>query len=259
MKVLFIGDIVGSPGRKAAASLIKNIISEYSLDFCVANAENAAGGSGITSVVARELIGIGIDALTLGNHTWSKREVLNFIDSDRNVLRPANFPPGTPGHGTAIIAKNGLKLGLLQLQGRIFMDSIDCPFRVADKELVPLKKETAAILVDMHAETTSEKCAMAWHLDGRVSCVIGTHTHVQTADERILPCGTAFITDAGMTGPYEGIIGMDKDLIVRRFLTRMPEKFELAQGKTQFNAVVVEIDEKTGKSILIKRINEIIQ
>lgn len=257
MKVLFIGDIVGNPGRKIAKEMIQVLKKENVFDICIANGENAAGGSGITHVVAQELYSAGINAVTLGNHTWSKREILNFIDSDNKIIRPANYPTELPGKGSMIIGTDKCKVGILNVMGRIYMDSIDCPFKAAERELEYLKSQAKVIIVDMHAEATSEKCALAWYLDGRVSCVLGTHTHVQTADERILPFGTGYITDVGMTGPYEGIIGVDKDIIINKFLSHMPVKFEVAKGSTQFNAVVMDIDEKNGKTLKIERINRI--
>lgn len=258
MKILFAGDIVGSSGRKALSATLPDLCREYEIDFTVANAENAAAGAGITASVAADIYKAGVDVLTLGNHAWSKREVFSFIESDNRILRPANFPDGNPGKGSLIIEKNGKILGVMQLQGRIFMNPIDDPFKAADKELEYLKPKTRAVLVDIHAETTSEKCALAWYLDGRVSCVAGTHTHVQTADERILPFGTSFISDVGMTGPYEGIIGMDREAVLIRFLKQMPERFVPAQGKAQINAVVIDIDETTGKSRSIRRIYKIL-
>ncbi len=253
MKVLFIGDIVGSPGRKAAKQCILDLKKELSFDYCIANGENAAGGKGISYVVANELYNMGIDAITMGNHTWSKKEIISFIDSDPNIVRPANYPINVPGRGSTII--DG-KLGIISLIGRVYMEQADCPFRALDRELEYLKSKVRVVIVDVHAEATSEKCAIAWHGDGRVSGVIGTHTHVQTADERILPCGTAFITDVGMTGPYEGIIGVNKDIILKRFLLSMPVRFELAKGTVQFNGVCLDIDEMTGKTISIRRISK---
>jgi len=259
LRILFIGDIVGNPGRKAAKEMICEIKKEKGFDFCIANCENAAGGSGITYVVAQELYKSGVDAITLGNHTWSKREVLNFIDSDHKIVRPANYPRELPGNGSTIIAGECGKIGVLNLMGRVYMDSIDCPFKAAQRELEYLKSFVKVIIVDMHAEATSEKCAMAWHLDGSVSCVLGTHTHVQTSDERILPCGTGFITDVGMTGPYEGILGIDREIIIEKFITHMPLRFEIAKGSVQFNAVIVDIDEKCGKTTGIERIARILK
>lgn len=258
MKVLFIGDIYGNPGRKAAREMIGKIRKQESIDFCVANCENAAGGSGITYVVAKELYESGVDAITMGNHTWSKSEILNFIESDTKIVRPANYPADLPGKGSAVITTKSGKIGVVNLLGRVYMDNIDCPFKAAEREIEYLKSFVKVIVVDMHAEATSEKCALAWYLDGRVSCVLGTHTHVQTSDERILPFGTAYITDVGMTGPHEGIIGVNRDIVIKKFITHMPVRFEVAKGKVQFNAVVMEIDEKNGKTIKIDRISRLL-
>jgi len=254
LKVLFIGDIVGGPGRKAVKQYIGELRSQYRFDYCVANAENAAGGSGITYVTAQELYSCGIHAVTMGNHTWSKKEITTFIDSDTRIARPANYPAELPGKGTVII--DG-RLGVISLLGRIYMEPVDCPFKTLDMELEMLKRQVKAVIVDFHAEATSEKCALAWHADGRVSAVIGTHTHVQTADERILPCGTAFISDAGMTGPYEGVIGVKKELVIEKFRTSMPVRFEVAKGPVQFNAVLLDIDEDTGRATGIRRISNV--
>ncbi|KNY25101.1 TIGR00282 family metallophosphoesterase [Pseudobacteroides cellulosolvens] len=259
MRVLFIGDIVGSPGRKAAKEMISKLKKEEEIDFCIANGENAAGGSGITYVIAQELYNSGVDGITMGNHTWSKNEILNFIESDNRLARPANYPQDLPGKGYAILnGKNG-KLAIMNLLGRIYMDNIDCPFKAADRELEHIKKEVKAVVVDFHAEATSEKTALAWYLDGRVSCVLGTHTHVQTADERIFPFGTAYITDVGMTGPCDGVIGVNKDIIIKKFLTGMPQRFEVAKGRIIFNAVLLDIEEKSGKTANIRRISMIME
>ena len=258
MNILFIGDIVGNPGRKVAKEMIQKLKRERQIDFCIANGENAAGGSGITYVVAQELYKSGVDAITLGNHTWSKREITNFIDSDKCIVRPANYPEELPGKGSAVISNDKGKIGVLNLMGRVYMDSIDCPFKAAEREIAELKTQVKIIVVDIHAEATSEKCALAWHIDGKVSCVLGTHTHVQTADDRILPCGTAFISDVGMTGPHEGIIGVNREIVINKFLTHMPNRFEIAQGSVQFNAVYLEVDEKTGRTLAIERINTVI-
>lgn len=254
MDVLFIGDIVGGPGRKIVREIISEVRKEMPFDYCLANGENAAGGSGITFVLAQELYKCGIDALTMGNHTWSKKEVATFIDSDAKIVRPANYPRELPGNGSAVI--DG-KLGIVNLLGRVYMDPVDCPFNALERELETLKKQVKVVIVDIHAEATSEKCALAWYADGRVSAVLGTHTHVQTADERILPCGAAFITDVGMTGPHEGIIGVDRKIIIDKFRYGLPVRFELAKGSVQFNAVHLAIDEKTGKAISIRRISKI--
>lgn len=255
MKVLFIGDIVGSPGRKAVKQYIGEVRKEYGFDYCIANGENAAGGSGITCVIAKELYGYGIDCLTMGNHTWSKREITNFIDGDEKIVRPANYPAELPGKGSVIV--DG-RLGVINLLGRVYMDPVDCPFKALDIELEKVKKHVKAVIVDIHAEATSEKCALAWHAEGRVSAVLGTHTHVQTADDRIFPFGTAFLTDVGMTGPYEGIIGVDRDIVLEKFRYSMPVRFEVAKGKAQFNAVILDIDERNGKTLNIQRISKVI-
>lgn len=254
MKVLFIGDIVGSPGRKAVKQCIGEVHKEYSFDYCIANGENTAGGSGITCVIAKELYGYGINCITMGNHTWSKKEITNFIDDDTKIIRPANYPSELPGRGSVII--DG-RLGVINLLGRVYMEPLDCPFRTLDRELENIKKHVKAVIIDMHAEATSEKCALAWYADGRVSAVLGTHTHVQTADERILPFGTAFLSDVGMTGPHEGIIGVDRDIILEKFRYSMPVRFEVAKGKVQFNAVMLEIDEITGQAVDISRISKV--
>jgi len=259
LKVLFIGDIVGSPGRKAAKEMISKLKKEEQIDFCIANGENAAGGSGITYVIAQELYNSGVDGITMGNHTWSKNEILNFIESDNKLARPANYPEDLPGKGYAILnGKNG-KLAIVNLLGRIYMDNIDCPFKAVDRVLEQVKKEVKAVIVDFHAEATSEKTAMAWYLDGRVSAVLGTHTHVQTADERILPFGTGYITDVGMTGPCDGVIGVNKEIIIKKFLTSMPQRFEVAKGRVAFNAVLLDVEEKSGKTTSIRRITAIIE
>jgi len=258
LKVLFIGDVVGNPGRKALKELIPKVKKEKEIDFVIANGENAAGGSGITYVIAKEMYGSGVDAITLGNHTWSKSEILNFIESDDKIIRPANYPQELPGKGSVILKCKDSKIGILNLLGRVYMDSVDCPFKAAERELEYIKSQTKVVIVDMHAEASSEKTALAWYLDGRVSCVLGTHTHVQTADERIFPFGTGYITDVGMTGPYEGIIGVNKDIIIKKFLTHMPARFEVAKGKVIFNAVVLDIDEKNGKALTIERVSQMI-
>ena len=257
MRVLFIGDIYGNPGRRAAKEMISSIKRETGYDFCIANCENAAGGTGITYVVAQELYKAGVDGITLGNHTWSKREVTNFIDSDPKIARPANYPDSLPGKGSAVIENSSGKIGIINVLGRVYMDGVDSPFKAVEKEIEYLKSFVKIIIVDMHAEATSEKAAIAWYIDGRVSAVLGTHTHVQTADERILPCGTAFISDVGMTGPHEGIIGVDRELVIEKFLSHMPVKFEVAKGSVQFNAVLMDIDDKSGRTLNISRISKI--
>ncbi|MBL7085304.1 MAG: TIGR00282 family metallophosphoesterase [Candidatus Omnitrophica bacterium] len=257
MKLLFIGDIVGAPGRKAIRVLLPKLKKRYSIDLSIANGENAAGGSGITPRIAEELFGYGLNMLTSGDHIWKKKEILEIIDSETRILRPLNYPKGSPGAGFGIIkTKKGKSVGVINLEGRVFMSSLDCPFRCAEQALEEIKKETKIILVDIHAEATSEKIALGWFLDGTVSAVLGTHTHVQTADERILPKGTAYITDLGMTGPYDSVIGRKVDQILARFLSQMPVRFEMASEDIQLHGVVLDIDEKTGKANSIERIQE---
>lgn len=257
MKVFFIGDIFARPGRLVLANQLERLKATYGWDVCIANAENAAGGKGISYIVADEIFNSGIDAITLGNHTWARKEIFNFIDSCNKMARPANFPKNVPGKGRLIIEKNGVKLGLVNLIGRIYMDSpSDCPFLAADREISILRQQCRSILIDFHAEATSEKMALAYYLDGRVSAVLGTHTHVQTADERVLENGTAYITDVGMTGPVDGIIGVDTTQIIQKFITGLPGRFEPAEGRTCLNGVIITIDDNTGKALEIKRISE---
>ncbi len=257
MRILFIGDIVGKPGREALRLLLPQLAKKYKVDLSIANAENAAGGSGITPRIAEELFGFGLNMLTSGDHIWKRKEVLEILDSEMRILRPANYPPGSPGRGCGSIeTKKGKTLGVINLEGRVFMSTLDCPFKCARAAIEELKEKTPVILVDIHAEATSEKIAMGWFLDGMVSAVLGTHTHVQTADERILPGGTAYITDLGMTGPYDSVIGRKVEQILARFLTQMPVRFEMAQDNVQLHGVVLDIDEKTGKATSIERIQE---
>ncbi|MCD6322369.1 MAG: TIGR00282 family metallophosphoesterase [Clostridiales bacterium] len=257
MRLIFIGDICYKSGRKFLADRLKSIIKEYEAEFCIVNGENSAGGKGINQVVAKEIFVAGADVITTGNHIWSKKEVFNFIDSEKRVLRPLNYHKSNPGRGHIIIEKNGSKLAVVNLSGRVYMELCNCPFEAMEEILPEIKKETKAVLVDFHAEATSEKAAFAWNFDGRVSAVIGTHTHVQTADERILPFGTGFITDAGMTGPYEGVIGADREVIINKFTTGLPGFFTQQSGRSQINGLFLEIDETTGKCTKIERIYEI--
>jgi len=255
MKILFIGDIVGSPGREAVRVIVPKLREREAIDLVIANAENASGGSGLTPKVAEDLFDSGCDCLTTGDHIWKRQDVLKIIDHPY-ILRPANLAPGIPGKGYCVLTKNNLNVGVINLQGRVFMQAIDCPFRAA-REIAPfLKKETNIILVDMHAEATSEKVAMGYFLDGKVSAVAGTHTHIQTADEKILPQGTAYITDLGMAGPYDSVIGQEKSRIIERFLTGMPVRFEVASENIQLHGAIIEIDTATGKAVSIKRIQE---
>ncbi len=257
MKILFIGDIVGSPGRDAVQKLIPKIKKRDAIDIVIANGENAAGGSGITPRIAKELIDAGVDVITSGDHIWKRKEVIELLNEYPNIVRPANYPSGAPGAGAYLAkTKKGVNIGVINLVGRVFMESVDCPFKQATKEIEDLKKDTKIILVDIHAEATSEKIAMGWYLDGQVSAIVGTHTHVQTADERILPQGTAYITDVGMTGPHDSVIGRKKEQILARFLTQLPTRFEMAEDDVRVNGVVIEVDDKTGKAKTIKRIRE---
>lgn len=254
-KILFIGDIVGKPGRLSVKEMIPSLKEKYSPDLVIANGENSAGGMGISEKKYKELIDAGIDLITGGNHIWHNREFIKEIANCKKIVRPANYPPGAPGLDRVIV--NGV--AVINLLGRVFMKELDCPFRSADKIIPNLKKEAQIIIVDMHAEATSEKVAMGWYLDGRVSAVLGTHTHVQTADERILPQGTAYITDVGMVGPYNSVIGIEVQPIIEKFLTQMPKKFEVSKtGPNIFNAVLLSIDETSSKSQSIERISLVI-
>lgn len=257
MKILFIGDIVGEPGRKAVGALLPKIVQKKDIDCVIANAENSAGGSGITPAIAEELTGYGIDALTSGDHIWKRKEVIELLEQNQRVLRPLNYPSETPGAGSVVLKlADGVKIGVINLVGRVFMQAVDCPFMAARREIEKITKITQNIFVDIHAEATSEKIAMGWYLDGLVTAVIGTHTHVQTADGKILPGGTAYMTDAGMTGPFDSVIGRKKEQILTRFLTQMPVRFEMADSDIRLNAVIVDFDEKTGRANSIARIEE---
>lgn len=250
---LFIGDIIGHPGRRALRRCLPRLREKYSPDFIVANAENAAGGVGITEEVGTELLGL-VDVLTSGNHVWDKKEALPYLDREPRLLRPANYPSPNPGKGSYILeSTRGWKAGVLNLQGRVFMEPLDCPFRVADGEVAKLRAVTPIIVVDFHAEATSEKQALGWYLDGKVSAVIGTHTHVPTADERILPRGTAYITDVGMVGGYHSVIGIRPEQAVARFLTARPQRFEPEKEGFVFSSVYIEVDAATGRALSVRR------
>ncbi|MGQ9615808.1 MAG: TIGR00282 family metallophosphoesterase [Spirochaetota bacterium] len=255
INVVLIGDIIGEPGRKALFLSLSGLIKERRVDFVIANGENAAGGFGITGNIAGKLLSYGVDCITTGNHIWRNKEIFKFIDENSRLLRPANYPNGTPGRGWTVLEKDGMKLGVLNLLGRVYMEPLECPFRTARREISQIRKITKNIIVDFHGEATSEKVAMGWYLNGQVSAVIGTHTHVQTADERILPGGTAYITDAGMTGPFDSVIGMDTDKALHKFVTLMPIKFTVAENDIRLNGVFVSIDVETGKSVNVERIN----
>jgi len=255
LRLLMIGDVVGRPGRKAVKINLIDLKKEFELDLVIANGENAAGGNGITRETAQELFSAGVDVLTMGNHVWNKREALDYITHETRIVRPANYPPGTPGVGANVYkTRRNVKVAVINLSGRAFLQAIDCPFRKADELLGILKEQARVIVVDFHAEATSEKIAMGWYLAGRVSVVCGTHTHVQTADERILPGGTAYITDLGMTGPRDSVIGAKKEIVINHFITQLPLPFEVASGLFQFNGIIVDIDDETGEALSIIRI-----
>lgn len=255
MNILFIGDIVGRPGRNLVKVLLPSIIREHKVDFVIANAENAAGGKGITGPIKDELVGAGIDVLTMGNHVWDNKAVFDFIDNEPRIVRPGNYPGDCPGQGYhTYISGNCTRVTVVNLSGRVFMNSLDCPFRTADRILDEVRGTSDVIIVDFHAEATSEKQAMGWYLDGKVSAVIGTHTHVQTADERILPGGTAYITDVGMTGPMDSILGMVKEEALHKFLTQRPVRLTVARGRSQLDAVLLRFDPENFTVKTIKRI-----
>lgn len=252
IKIVFIGDVVSQPGRQAIGDFLPKIEKDEGFDLVIANAENAAGGTGLTPQVIEDLLDLGVDVLTSGNHIWRKKEVIGELDTRPNILRPANYPEGTPGRGHCLIQHGGVKVGVLNLCGRVFMSPIECPFRTAERIVEELRRETPVIFVDMHAEATSEKQAMGYFLDGKVSAVVGTHTHVQTSDARILPEGTAYITDAGMSGPSESVLGVKKQIIINRFMTQRPQKFEIARQYPQIEGVITEINTVTGKAESIR-------
>ena len=255
MRILFIGDVVGKAGRQAIEGVLGRVIADHKIEFTVANGENAAGGMGITPAIAIEILDHGVDVLTSGNHIWAKKEIVPFLEEEFRILRPANYPPKVPGRGSGLFqSRDGQRLGVLNLEGRVFMKHLDCPFRVGEKEVERLRKETKIILVDFHAEATSEKMALGWFLYGKVSAVLGTHTHVQTSDERILDEGTAYITDVGMTGPLDSVIGIRKEIALERLLTQIPWKFDVAREGIELQGVVIDVDSETGKSEKIQRI-----
>jgi metallophosphoesterase (TIGR00282 family) len=253
MRVLFLGDIISRVGRRIISDNLAAFKERLSVDFCIGNVENAAGLFGITGKVVNEISNGGVDIMTSGNHVWDKREGIPLLDERNDLLRPANFPPGVPGRGYLVTAVGGAGVAVINLQGRIFMNPIDCPFRTADEILSEIDPSVSIILVDFHAEATSEKLALAYYLDGRVSAVIGTHTHIQTADERILPSGTAYLTDVGMTGPFDSIIGVKKEQVINRFLSGLPARFEVAHDRPCLDAVLVDVDEATGRALSVER------
>ncbi|MBS4211808.1 MULTISPECIES: TIGR00282 family metallophosphoesterase [Neobacillus] len=256
MNILFIGDVVGSPGRDMVKEYLPRLKEKYRPQITIINGENAAGGKGITEKIYRQFLEQGAQAVTLGNHAWDNREIFEFIDQAKYLVRPANFPKNTPGKGIIFLKINSFEVAVINLQGRTFMNPIDCPFQKADELVALARTRTPFIFVDFHAEVTSEKQAMGWYLDGRVSAVVGTHTHVQTADNRILPGGTAYLTDVGMTGPYDGILGVEREAVLKRFLTSLPVRFEVTTGgRNQLSAVHMVLDQKTG---LAKKIEPIL-
>jgi metallophosphoesterase (TIGR00282 family) len=256
VRILFIGDIVGRPGRELVRQGLQAIVEHHQIDLVIANAENSAAGFGITREIGDQLLEWGVDVMTSGNHIWDKKEALDYIGAEPRLLRPANYPAGAPGNGSYLArTRDGRSAGVVNVMGRVFMLNIDDPFAVVLREIEALKQRTRIVFVDFHAEATSEKIAMGWHLDGRVTAMVGTHTHVQTADERILPKGTAYLTDVGMTGPHDSVIGVEIAAALGRFLTALPQKFETATGNPRLNAVIVDGDELTGRARSIERLS----
>lgn len=257
MRILFLGDVVGKPGRRALAATVPRLIDRERLDLVIANAENESGGMGVDPRGAQELFDAGVDVLTSGNHVWRRRAIVEFMDRTSGLLRPANFPPGVPGRGWIVCeTAAGTPVAVVNLIGRVFMDPVDCPFRTIESLLPQMRARARVIVVDMHAEATSEKVAMGWFLAGKVSAVVGSHTHVPTADERVLPGGTGFITDAGMCGPVASVLGVDKALVLRRFLTHMPVKFEVASGPSVVQGVLIDVDPDSGQAQAMRRVQE---
>lgn len=257
MKILFIGDVVGRSGRKCLSQCYPKLKEEFDIDFTVVNVENAASGFGVTPTIADEFLSLGIDALTSGNHIWHRKEIIEYIKIEARLLRPANYPSKAPGRGSYLTkSEKDQKIGVINLCGRVFMDSLDCPFRTAESEIAKMKEKTNILLLDFHAEATSEKIAMGWFLDGKVSAVIGTHTHVQTNDAQILPQGTAYITDVGMTGPFDSVIGIKKEIIIERFLSKIPNRLIPATEDVRLSAVVIDIDDKSGKAMSIQALQK---
>ncbi len=255
LRILLIGDIVGKPGRLAVHDLLPDIVERESLDYVIANAENIAGGSGVTPNLFKKLLSYGVNFVTTGDHVWRRQEIIPFLNENRRIIRPGNFPEQSAGVGYSIIeVRPGVKIAVMQLIGRIFMPAVRCPFLTADEILEKIQGETKTVILDMHAEATSEKIAMGWYLDGRVSAVLGSHTHVQTSDERILPKGTAYITDVGMTGPHDGVIGRNKEAVLHKFITHMPMQFTVSEGDVQLCGAVVTLDTDTGRARDIKRV-----
>jgi metallophosphoesterase (TIGR00282 family) len=260
VKILFIGDIVGQPGRQAVKALLPRLREQHGLDVVIANGENSAGGNGITLRTAQEIFAAGVDVITSGDHLWDQKEVLELMASEKRFVRPINYPPGTPGQGSTVVEvrspQGAIRIAVVNAQGRTFMPALENPFLVVPPEVDRLRQQTSIIFVDFHAEATSEKIAFARMLDGRVSAVVGTHTHVQTADEQIFPGGTAYLSDAGFTGPHESVLGREIEPVIKRFVTNMPQRFEVASARVLLHGAVVEIDESTGKALGIWRVSE---
>ncbi len=251
MRILMIGDVIGRPGRRALREALPGLREEHAVDLAIANGENAAGGLGLTSETAKELFDSGVDVITSGNHIWDQKEIIPFLEGDMAIIRPLNYPPGVPGRGYIIVGE----VLVVNLLGRTFMGNFDCPFRAVDRLLEDLVDRPAVIIADFHGEATSEKVAMGWYLDGRVSAVLGTHTHVGTVDVRLLPKGTAYVTDVGMTGPVDSVIGDDVDAVIRRFLTQLPHRLSVGKGSVVLNSVLVDVDERTGRATGITRVD----
>ncbi len=257
MKLLFIGDVVGQPGRRAVKELVPKIREAHHVDLVIANGENAAGGSGITVKTAEELFSAGVDVITSGDHVWDQKEVYELLDREPRFLRPLNYPPGTPGHGSTVVeTPSRASVGIVNLQGRTFMAALENPFPMALTEVEKLRRTTQVVFIDFHAEATSEKMALARLLDGQISALVGTHTHVQTADEQVFPKGTAFLCDAGFTGPHDSIIGRETGPIIKRFMTNMPQRFEVAKGRIMLQGALIDIEEQSGKAVKIQRVSE---
>ncbi len=255
MRILFVGDIVGRPGRAALSQHLDAVRRAHGIDFTIVNVENAAGGFGITPALARWVLNLGVDVMTSGNHIWDKKEIFPYLDAEPRLLRPGNYPPGLPGAGACLVESgDGVPVAVVNLQGRVFMPPIDCPFQTSSRDIPRLATQAKVIIVDFHAEATSEKVAMGWHLDGLASAVVGTHTHIPTADARILPKGSAYVTDVGMTGSYESVIGMQTEGALSRFLLAVPARLEVATESPRFSAVAIDIDDTTGKARSIVRV-----
>jgi metallophosphoesterase (TIGR00282 family) len=256
VRLLFIGDICGKPGRELVRRGLATLVSRHQIDFVIANVENAAAGFGITPDLAEDLGGYGIQVMTTGNHVWDKKEIYPYFAMNPRLIRPANFPAGAPGKGSVVVkSASGVAVGVINVMGRVFMTPLDDPFAGVLREIEAVKREASIVFVDFHAEATSEKVAMGWHLDGRVTAIVGTHTHVQTADERVLPKGTAYITDVGFTGPHDSVIGVERENALGRFLTAMPQRFETASANPRLNGVVITCDPATGRASAIERVN----